>query len=650
MGPAPAVFFSYAHDDDRREGGKLSQIRHALEAELSTLTGDEWHVFQDVEDIAVGEQWKKRLEEGLAGSTFFLPIITPTYLKRDACRNELRRFLNREQQLGRDDLVIPVLYINTPALSDPHLLERDALARTIAERQWHNWTDLRPQSFETADARKRLGDLAKAILEAYARGGRLSAELATEAVIALDASEVSTVNSSRQPKVVFPLHGIRTHAEWIRAFSQLAAEHDWQSREASWNFGRFSLLGFLSPWGRASKEQWFVNTYVQELDVGHLNLNSERLPSLVAHSFGCYLVGYAMLKYDGLRFNKIILCGSILPTDFPWDDLLESGRVRSVRNEFGIRDPWVKLVRHFVRGSGSSGARGIAPERQHPRLEQKKFVFNHAEYFVRAHMKSWIDFLEREEAVSPGKAIDVRWPKPRPPILLYVLVAAVCFSVFGAIHQVTAHWKVNVSITRVLARIFSKPTPSPSPTPSRPPVVSSIDLKLNWVEPLGLWVAEHEVTQAQLLAVMGELPGYYKGDRRPADRVTLALAEEFCRRLTFRDQNAGLLPAGYVYRLPMDLEYDIFVADAGLEDAITSEKTKRGKTEDVGSSPPNKYGLYDVRGNVWEWMSEGVLRGACWDNYDAKSLELEYRLNPNPQYHGENFGFRCVLAPKNSSN
>lgn len=68
--------------------------------------------------------------------------------------------------------------------------------------------------------------------------------------------------------------------------------------------------------------------------------------------------------------------------------------------------------------------------------------------------------------------------------------------------------------------------------------------------------------------------------------MTLALAQEFCRRLTPRDQNAGLLPAGTAYRLPKDLEYDIFVADAGLDDAITSEKTKRGKTEEVGSTRP----------------------------------------------------------------
>lgn len=178
------------------------------------------------------------------------------------------------------------------------------------------------------------------------------------------------------------------------------------------------------------------------------------------------------------------------------------------------------------------------------------------------------------------------------------------------------------------------------------PLISSIGMSLQWVEPLKIWVGKYEITQAEFLAVMVKVPGYFKGDRRPADRISLAEAKEFCLRLTERDKNAGILPPGMAYRLPKDQEYDVYAADAKLKDAvITGETVKPGQTSDVGSLRPNRYCLHDVRGNVWEWMSEGVLRGACWDNYDAQSLALAYRLPPNPQWPGENFGFRCVLAP-----
>ena len=37
------------------------------------LTGEPWEVFQDIEDIEIGQQWRKRLAEGVEGSTFFIP-------------------------------------------------------------------------------------------------------------------------------------------------------------------------------------------------------------------------------------------------------------------------------------------------------------------------------------------------------------------------------------------------------------------------------------------------------------------------------------------------------------------------------------------------------------------------------------------------
>lgn len=68
-------------------------------------------------------------------------------------------------------------------------------------------------------------------------------------------------------------------------------------------------------------------------------LSSER-PSIVAHSFGTYIFGNALMRYPFLRFNKVLLCGSILPADFPWDVLVDRGQVQAVRNEHGARDTW----------------------------------------------------------------------------------------------------------------------------------------------------------------------------------------------------------------------------------------------------------------------------------------------------------------------
>ena len=144
-------------------------MRKALEAELCALSGDDWTVFQDVEHIDIGEQWRRRLEEGVGGSTFFLPILTPTYLKRPICRDELNQFLKKERELERDDLVFPLLYLDTPSLTDKHTQASDPLAIVLAARKWDDWRELRVYGLKTAKVRLRLSALSRAILSASSR-------------------------------------------------------------------------------------------------------------------------------------------------------------------------------------------------------------------------------------------------------------------------------------------------------------------------------------------------------------------------------------------------------------------------------------------------------------------------------------------------
>jgi hypothetical protein len=130
----PIAFMSYVRQDDQHENGRLSQFHDRLSAEVRMQTGEAFAIFQDRNDIAWGQQWKQRIEESLDAATFLIPMITPAFFKSPACREELERFLKREEDLGRTDLILPVYYVECSLLSNEAKREGDPLAKVIAAR------------------------------------------------------------------------------------------------------------------------------------------------------------------------------------------------------------------------------------------------------------------------------------------------------------------------------------------------------------------------------------------------------------------------------------------------------------------------------------------------------------------------------------
>jgi hypothetical protein len=190
---------------------------------------------------------------------------------------------------------------------------------------------------------------------------------------------------------------------------------------------------------------------------------------------------------------------------------------------------------------------------------------------------------------------------------------------------------------------------------------SSIGMPLAFVEKLppagpggkeGGYVAKYEVTQAEYEKVMGINPSLFQGDpRRPVENVTWTDATQFCQKLNEQEKNA--LPEGMHYALPTEAQWRFFAEGAGKEGAVVGRIKPDDTTAPVGSTQvPNKYGLYDVLGNVWEWCdgpeADKPMRGWAYNSTGGFTgtfdLEMKSRGNPTLMKSKE-IGFRVVLVP-----
>lgn len=189
----------------------------------------------------------------------------------------------------------------------------------------------------------------------------------------------------------------------------------------------------------------------------------------------------------------------------------------------------------------------------------------------------------------------------------------------------------------------------------------------------GFHIDIHEVTQKEFQNVLRENPSDYEGPNLPVERVTWPEAVEYCKKIG--------------KRLPTEAEWE-WAARGGKRsvfswgDKVESEKanfcdrrcSKRWKesqfddghrhTAPVGSFPANGYGVFDMAGNVYEWVadwyaedyyeksprnnpkgpktgSKRLIRGGSWINYST-GVRPSDRTEAKPKGRLNFVGFRCA--------
>ncbi len=167
--PELVGFFSYSRGDDEAFKGTLSALRDGIYRELSAQLGRSkttFRLWQDQAAIAPGKLWESEIKAATNEAVFFIPIVTPRAVKSKYCKVELEAFLAREKELGRSDLVFPILYITVSALEDEAKWRDDPVLSTIAQRQYVDWRALRHLDVQSTTVREQVELLCRKIVDA----------------------------------------------------------------------------------------------------------------------------------------------------------------------------------------------------------------------------------------------------------------------------------------------------------------------------------------------------------------------------------------------------------------------------------------------------------------------------------------------------
>ena len=192
----------------------------------------------------------------------------------------------------------------------------------------------------------------------------------------------------------------------------------------------------------------------------------------------------------------------------------------------------------------------------------------------------------------------------------------------------------------------------------------------------GYWMSQLLITQEIYGTVMGNNPSFFDGmngvheSNLPVNNITWLEAVSFCKALTILGKQHGSLPDKYEYRLPTEVEWE-YACRAGtstdyyfgddpheLQEHGWYRGNSMKRIHPVGSKMPNPWGLFDLYGNVREWVGNSFVNTLLNDSEQdefrisrggaymkpAAECRSSSRSTNSLNHRFRNLGFRPVLA------
>ncbi len=166
------------------------------------------------------------------------------------------------------------------------------------------------------------------------------------------------------------------------------------------------------------------------------------------------------------------------------------------------------------------------------------------------------------------------------------------------------------------------------------------------------YLGKYPVTQEQWQKVMKNNPSYFKGKNRPVENVSWVEVQDFFRKLNCLEKTENDCISS-VYRLPTEAEWEYAARDGtttsyffGDDESKLTEYTwflenSGFETHPTGLKKPNQRGLYDIYGNVGEWVQDeyhisykgAPADGRAWES-SFSGLSIPVRVRKGGGWNG----------------
>jgi hypothetical protein len=206
---------------------------------------------------------------------------------------------------------------------------------------------------------------------------------------------------------VILIHGIRTQALWQNELRKTLEKAGFVVQPTNYEY--FDLLRFLFPW------QLFAGPVVYNIEEqirDALAMNNGADCSIIAHSFGTFVFTRLLTNKTDLEFNRIIVCGSVVPQRFRFSEYRKRFEP-PLLNEVGTRDFWPVFAKVVTFGYGAAGTYGF----RRPAIRDRWYNGKaHSDFlnpdFCRDY---WVPFLREGTIIENDKEAE------RPPWWLWAV-------------------------------------------------------------------------------------------------------------------------------------------------------------------------------------------------------------------------------------